>query len=72
MSRDDGPTTIELTNKRIKLALAITAIGFVICLIGTVVSFGEPNMNTEHWVVATLVFFAWHQIWRVTRWWRHG
>lgn len=66
------PTTIEQTSKPIKLWLALSGIASVICILGLVVSFGEPAMNTGHWFIAAIIAIGIHQVCRAARWWVNG
>ena len=65
-------TTIELTSKPLKLWLAVSGAAFLVSFLGMVYSFGEPQMSTWHWFVATGITLAVHQVCRAARWWVNG
>ena len=65
-------TTIELTSKPLKLWLAVSGAAFLVSFLGMVYSFGEPQMSTERWFIATVITFAVYKVGRAARWWVNG
>lgn len=65
-------TTVELTSKPLKLALALTGTAFAVSFCTTIYSFGETDMSTARWFLATVITGVIYQLCRAARWWQHG
>ncbi len=65
-------TQIELTSKPLKLGLALSGTAFLVSFLGMIYSFGEADMSTSRWFVATFITFSVYQLFRAARWWQHG